>query len=510
MSYFENIRNVLSLSGFSLAIVVLTAVSIVFLLIKDLKKYFGIISLTISYFVILILPPVFNFLYSKFGVEKTFKLFFIIPLIVLIPLCLTIIFLEKKDRKFNIIFLVWVFLVLFASAGFDTNLFRIRGLNPYDRLSRGDDGKLIIMAKDNISDNLPNDAYFIKIDEETNGYIYDAVKNDVDYLVLPAGDAEELSIQYYGFSYVKNIGNERIYKYGNNYKNMWKVTQYASVTGNQAMIYSITDLKGNLYLIDGGWDADASQVRKIIDDNGGRVTAWFLTHPHTDHINAFTTIMESGDVPEIGAVYASEFDPVKYKEEAEDWDVYSDFERFYHVMNDNPKNKKMLHYLHAGDTLELPDFNAECLHDYTTKVGGDAANDGSLMIRFVVPYENDVSKLTITHFDGQATEVVNTPTHSLFLVCGDIGESQSEEIIKNYSDKLHAYILQAAHHGNGGLSKELYDIVNPETVFFDAPDYLFNPAPDSPYETEMTKTIFEALDSKILSYATAPNSVTMR
>jgi beta-lactamase superfamily II metal-dependent hydrolase len=510
MNYFDSLRNIFSQSGFSLAIIVVYAACIIFLIIKDGRKYFSIISLSILYFVLLLIPPFGNLLLSKAGDEKYFKLFFVLPLIILLPLCLSLIFAENKNKKARVFIIAGIAVVLFSTTGFSLNIFRFRGLNPYDRLSKGDDGKLIIASTDDISDDLPNDTEFIKCDDRTNGYFYDAVKAGADYLVLPVGDSRETEVQYCGFSFVKTIGHERIYQYKDNYKNMWKVTQYASVTGNQAMIYSITDLKGNLYLIDGGWDADADQVRQIIKDNGGKVTAWFLTHPHSDHINAFTTIMESGDVPEIDAVYASEFDPEKYKEEAQDWDVYSDFERFYHIMNDNPENKKLLHYLHDGDTLELQDFYVRVMHDYQSKIGGDAANDGSLMLQFKVAEDNDISNLTITHFNGQEAEHVPTPSHGSFLVCGDIGESQSQYIMDEYQSGLHSYILQVSHHGNGGLSQDLYDLVNAETVFFDAPDWLFNPAPGTNYQTDKNKLYFENKGAVIYSYATAPNSVTMR
>ena len=118
--------------------------------------------------------------------------------------------------------------------------------------------------------------------------------------------------------------------------------------------------------------------------------------------------------------------------------------------NDNPENKKLLHYLHDGDTLELQDFYVRVMHDYQSKIGGDAANDGSLMLQFKVAEDNDISNLTITHFNGQEAEHVPTPSHGSFLVCGDIGESQSQYIMDEYQSGLHSYILQVSHHGNGG------------------------------------------------------------
>lgn len=510
MSYLDSIRQALSFSGFGLCAIVLSAFSIVYLSIKDFKKYFNIIFLVIGYFIIAIIPPFYNLFIGHFGVEKFSKLFLAIPLIVLLPLCFLNIFSERKGKGFNIFFFISIAVTLIAAAGININVFRIRGLNPYARLDKGEDGILKIASTDDISNFLPNDAVFMKCNTKDDGYIFDTVKDNFDYLMIDRSSNLVDSIQYYGFSYVKDIGDERVFKYTDPFNNMWKVTQYASVTGNQAMIYSITDLKGNLYLIDGGWDEDAPQVRKIIEENGGKVTAWFLTHPHTDHINAFTTIMESDDIPEIGAVYASEFDPVKYQEEAEDWDVYSDFERFYNVMHKNKENEALLHYIHAGETVDLPDFYVDCLHDYTTKNGGDAANDGSLMLKFQVPNENQIASVHITYFTGRAPADVELPAHDSMLFTGDLGESQSKTIMDHYRNMLNSTYLQVSHHGNGGLSTDLYYWVMADKVFFDAPDWLFNPAADSSYDTEKNKKYFEMKGNVIYSYSTAPNSVVMR
>lgn len=39
--------------------------------------------------------------------------------------------------------------------------------------------------------------------------------------------------------------------------NTWKITQYSSVTGNQAEFYSIERGDGELVLVDGGFEEDA-------------------------------------------------------------------------------------------------------------------------------------------------------------------------------------------------------------------------------------------------------------
>ena len=74
-------------------------------------------------------------------------------------------------------------------------------------------------------------------------------------------------------------------------KTTWTMTQYSDVTGSQAMFYTLKSPEGIFIVIDGGTEGNADYVRKMIMENGGVVHAWFLTHPHPDHIGAFNQSM---------------------------------------------------------------------------------------------------------------------------------------------------------------------------------------------------------------------------
>ena len=84
----------------------------------------------------------------------------------------------------------------------------------------------------------------------------------------------------------------------------WKITQYGNNNGRQSMFYTIKDTHRHFIVIDGGWTEDADMVRRIINNNGGHVDAWFLTHPHADHIGAFCAIYKDLKNISIDKVYA--------------------------------------------------------------------------------------------------------------------------------------------------------------------------------------------------------------
>ncbi|MBQ6106835.1 MAG: MBL fold metallo-hydrolase, partial [Thermoguttaceae bacterium] len=65
------------------------------------------------------------------------------------------------------------------------------------------------------------------------------------------------------------------------------VCQLKNQTRTQMMGYIIRTATGELIVVDGGNAGDASHVLEMLEQlNGGpnpKVTAWFLTHAHSDH-----------------------------------------------------------------------------------------------------------------------------------------------------------------------------------------------------------------------------------
>ncbi len=85
------------------------------------------------------------------------------------------------------------------------------------------------------------------------------------------------------------------------------------------MFYSLyRPLDGKLILIDSGNPQNADLVRRVIDEHGGYVDAWFLTHYHGDHIGAFNAVYE--DYKEkIDVVYVNPLDWETFEPIYHDW-----------------------------------------------------------------------------------------------------------------------------------------------------------------------------------------------
>ena len=264
------------------------------------------------------------------------------------------------------------------------------------------------------------------------------------------------------------------------------ITQYSDMSGNQGCFYTMNTPTGEFIVIDGGNAGNADYVRSVIKENGNKVDAWIITHPHPDHVGAFNVIWENpGDI-EMSRLYTIEMDYDSYQERAEEWDDFGSYESFLNI-TDGFSN---LTYLHTGDELELCGLEIKVLSAYdkeiTNSLTSDLANDGSLMFKV-------------------------TNKNESMLFCSDVGVKMSDTIIENYREELKSDYLQMGHHGNGGLSEEFYRLVEPKSAFFDAPDWLMNPEdPESTWTTPQNRELMESMGADIYAFSTAPNCIELK
>ena len=69
--------------------------------------------------------------------------------------------------------------------------------------------------------------------------------------------------------------------------------QLPGQTKTQINSYVIRTAGNELIIIDGGTKGDAAYLREFIRDRGNHVHAWFISHPHYDHVDALTAILDN-------------------------------------------------------------------------------------------------------------------------------------------------------------------------------------------------------------------------
>lgn len=264
---------------------------------------------------------------------------------------------------------------------------------------------------------------------------------------------------------------------------LWTITQYASASGGQAMIYTIKSDDGRFAVIDGGWEADADGLRKVITENGNHITDWIITHPHPDHVGAFNVIMaEPGEIA-VDHIYVTPVNYDRYKETAQDYDGYESCETYRGIIEklDN------VYEVHENDEIDIIGLKMKALHVWNEEVDelpDHLCNDGSIMFRL----------------DGKCESM---------LFCADVQSEMESYIIDRHKDELNVDYVQTGHHGNWGLSTDFYKHTTPKAVFFDSTDALLTPG-DLGFDAGELKTYFEEQGALFYNYGTAPNAITLK
>lgn len=124
------------------------------------------------------------------------------------------------------------------------------------------------------------------------------------------------------------------------------------------MSFVIETENGRLIVVDGGMTED---TERLLESIGGRtVDAWFLTHPHLDHITAFMDIMEyhmdEVNVEQILYNFPSEAFCRRYEPQ----EAYT-AERFYRLL---PRFERRAKVVTAGDAFEIDGVRVEILLSY--------------------------------------------------------------------------------------------------------------------------------------------------
>ena len=265
----------------------------------------------------------------------------------------------------------------------------------------------------------------------------------------------------------------------------WTVTQYGSGSGNQMMFYTIENPKGQLAIVDGGWDTDADGVREVIDRHGGHVDAWVITHPHPDHVGAFNAIMAAnvdGSVV-VDRILTVPVNRERYRETARSYDVIDAYEIFYTPTKDADN----VTYLRENDTFDLIGLRCSVLHSWDERVDAlkdHLCNDGSLMFRA----------------EGKKESM---------LFCADVQSEMEQYIIPAHREELKADYVQCGHHGNWGLTLDFYDLVEAETAFIDAPASIIDDE-ESRYDGYLLRDYFLGKGAELKRPETAPNSVVLK
>ncbi len=227
-----------------------------------------------------------------------------------------------------------------------------------------------------------------------------------------------------------------------------KIYLYTNEENKQMMSFVLTTRDGKLIVIDGGYFSDAPKLMGALQTITGQekphVDAWFLTHAHEDHINALAVFYEEY----VGrftcdAVYYT-FPSVQYFERYERGSAPT-LARFYANL---PKLGCAAQIVSTGDVYTVGEAEIEILQTYDDTVTEDIVNNSSTI--FAV------------RLGGKR-----------ILFMGDAGVTAGQRLLARYGNALKSDVCQLAHHGQDGVTEDVYVAIAPEACLWCTPDWLW-------------------------------------
>ena len=235
-----------------------------------------------------------------------------------------------------------------------------------------------------------------------------------------------------------------------------------SATKSQMMSYVIKTKNGKLIVVDGGLPQDEPHLVETIKSYGGEVSAWILSHPHSDHGGAFTKLAENG-------FEGIKIDNFYYNIREQAW--YDKYEKYRADMVNTIRNSiaklpaGVSHITSKGEVYYVDGVSIHILND-PYWIESNSINNSSIAFRL--------------DFDNG--------TRVLFL--GDMGPAAGERLKADVpATDLKADIVQMAHHGQYGVNKDVYEIIAPKVAMWNAPEWLWDNDGGSGYNTGNYKTL---------------------
>jgi len=237
----------------------------------------------------------------------------------------------------------------------------------------------------------------------------------------------------------------------------------------RSMGYMLETNTGKLIMIDGGLPDDSSHVEEKLLEKGGVVEAWFITHAHDDHYGVLVELIKSGKVI-INNIYVSFNSEEWYK--TYNPDKYDSIKNMLDLLDSEDVRDKV-HEVNLREEIAVDNLFFKILKIKNPEYTENPGNNQSVVIK-----------------------VSNNIRSMIFL--GDLGSEYESELLNNNIDEIEADAVQMAHHGQAGVSEEIYKAINPTMCFWPTPDWLWNNDPgdgssNGPWKTLETRSWIEKI-----------------
>ena len=228
-----------------------------------------------------------------------------------------------------------------------------------------------------------------------------------------------------------------------------EIYQLAPQTHTQMMGYVIKTPGDSLIVIDGGTAGDADYLLYLLRRLGGnrpRVKAWFLTHPHSDHVYAL-------------------YDLLQNRHEAFSLDALY----LHYPRAPGAGNRRSRAACPPGTAIRRCNRRsaAGSISCARASIWTSTARPGMCSIPAILPLP--ATPPTISSCVLRMTsEGVRT------LLLGDLGVEGGEKLLRMHGDALQSDIVQMGHHGQSAVRMDVYHAIRPQVCLWCAPKWLWD------------------------------------
>ncbi len=237
---------------------------------------------------------------------------------------------------------------------------------------------------------------------------------------------------------------------------LWQIPSHSNTIGNS---YIFQTAKGKVIVMDGGFGEEANTLRGFLGALGNEVEAWFISHPHNDHMGALTEILKNQQDLKIKHIYHSRISKTVQAAEHDHSPICQDF---YNQIDKTPI--PVTDIRKPGDVYTFDGMNLKIL-SVANEITENAYNNSSMIMRVW-----DKRKSIV--FLGDAG-----------VECGDLA------LRGEFSQDLNCEYLQMAHHGQRGCSREFYRSIKFRACLWPTPSWVWNNDQGKGFDTGILETV---------------------
>ena len=202
--------------------------------------------------------------------------------------------------------------------------------------------------------------------------------------------------------------------------------------------------------IDGGFSCEAESLYNELVDLGIAINGWFLTHAHDDHVCAFIKVLQNHPDIKVEKVYCNF--------------PSDDFLDRYEPKQSEMTSVTLVHLL--KETLSARGI------PLVTVESGDAYVFGGITVSVLQTPDESVTHNPINNSSSVFSVTVNGQK---LLFLGDLGVEGGRRLLEAVpASVLKSDYVQMAHHGQAGVSREVYEAIRPRFCLWCTPSWLWD------------------------------------